>query len=362
MTSAATSRKKFYIAGIGMITPVGGNVAMTAAMVNAKVSAYQLSFFNTEDGEPVTMARVPDQIFAEFEGDIDEGERFNPRHDRVVKMAIIAIREACNQLTPKRPAPLVLAMPDVASDNHGLSSLIQNIADNTAPWVDPAMTRSIHSGRASGIEVIDFAFQYLHGDQYPYVLVGGSDCHEDSSRLMPLEKDKRLLTKYTPDAFVPGEAACFLLLTPHIELARQHKGNIIALSPPGIADEKGHLFSEEPYRGDGLDAAFKKALVGQPEQSIHTIYTSMNGENHWAKEYGVAFLRNQKVFKDPVRTEHPADCYGDLGSATATTLIALAAEHLFGNNIAHKHLVYSSSDATKRGAVIVEKLAITKSF
>lgn len=61
---------------------------------------------------------------------------------------------------------------------------------------------------------------------------------------------------------------------------------------------------------------------------------------------------------DPVRFEHPADCYGDLGSATSAILIALAAEHLFKSADAKSHLVYSSSDTAKRGALVVEKIPV----
>jgi 3-oxoacyl-[acyl-carrier-protein] synthase I len=353
---STTPAKKLYIAGMGMVTPVGGNVAMTATAVAARISAYKGSAFATDAGKQITMARVPDEIFADFEGEIDEGERFNPRHDRVTRMAILALQQACAQSTTEQAVPLILAMPEVTTDSEGLSSWVANIANNLKPWVDPAIIRSIYSGRASGMEAIDFVFQYLYGTEYPYVLVGGSDSHEDFSRLMPLERDGRLLTVGAADAFAPGEAASFLLLTPHLDLAQQRNGQVIALSPPGISDETGHLFSEEPYRGDGLDKAFKKALINQPEKSIHSIYSSMNGENHWAKEYGVAFLRNRKIFKDPIHLEHPADCYGDLGSATATTLIALATEHLFKSTKAQIHLVYSSSDTAKRGAIVLEKL------
>jgi 3-oxoacyl-[acyl-carrier-protein] synthase I len=347
--------KKLYIAGMGMVTPVGGNVAMTAAMVAARISGYKSSDFETKAGEKITMARVPDEMIGEFKGEINEGSCFNSRHDRVTRIAILALQQACAQSTTEEAIPLILAMPEIKTDSEGLSSFVENLAKNLKPWINPAISRSIHSGRASGMEAIDFVFQYLYGTQYSYVLVGGSDSHEDLSWLMPLDRDKRLLTLGAADGFAPGEAASFLRLTPHIELAQQRNGKVIALSRPGIADEIGHLFSEEPYRGDGLDKAFKKALINQPEQSIHSIYSSMNGENHWAKEYGVAYLRNRKMFKDPVRFEHPADCYGDLGSATATTLIALAAEHLFKSSSAQAHLVYSSSDTAKRGAIVVEK-------
>jgi 3-oxoacyl-[acyl-carrier-protein] synthase-1 len=350
---------KLYIAGMGMVTPVGGNVAMTAASVNAGISAYRSSYFTTQDDEKIVMTRVPDEMIGEFTGDIDYGSRFNPRHDRVTRIAILALQQACAQVSTDQAVPLLLAMPEIKTDSEGLSSFVENIEKNLGDWINPAISRSIYSGRASGLEAINFVFQYLIDTQYPYMIVGGSDSHEDSSRLMPLDRDNRLLTTGASDGFAPGEAASFLLLTPHLELAQQRNGHLIALSAPGITDETGHLFSELPYRGDGLDQAFKKALINQPEKTIHSIYSSMNGENHWAKEFGVAQMRNRKFFHDPVRTQHPADCYGDLGSATATTLIALAAEHLFKNSKAQAHLVYSSSDTAKRGAIVVEKLNAT---
>ncbi len=347
-----------YIAGMGMITSVGANVEMTAAAVRAGISGYAISAYSTLAGEPITMARVPDQIFAEFNGEIDEGDRFNPRHDRVTKMAIMAMCEACAQQVSEQAIPLLLALPEAETDDEGLSSLVENLATNAAPWISPELSRSFYSGRAGGIEAIAFAFKYLFDTQYPYFLVGGSDSYEDSARLMPLDHMGRLQTETSLDAFVPGEAASFLLLTPHISLAKQYNGHVIAILEPGVTEEKGHLFSSEPYRGDGLDQAFKASLLDQPEQGIHSIYCSMNGESHWAKEYSVAFLRNNKAFIDPVRIEHPAESLGDTGSATATCLIALAAEDLSGNGQAKAHLIYSSSDTAKRGAIVLKKVAL----
>jgi len=354
-------QRVLYIAGMGMVTPVGANVEMTAAAVRAGISGYAVSGYSTQAGEPITMARIPDEIFADFKGDIDEGDRFNPRHDRVTKMAILAINETCSQLVGDKAIPLLLAMPEEATDEEGLSSLVENLTSNAKPWITPELTRSLYSGRAGGIEAIDLAFKYLHDTQYPYLLVGGSDSHEDSSRLIPLDNMERLQTESSLNAFVPGEAASFLLLTRHINLARQHDGHVIALLEPGLTEEKGHLFSNEPYRGDGLDLAFKVSLENQPDQGIHSIYSSMNGESHWSKEYGVALVRNNKAFKDSVDVECPAECYGDIGSATATSLIALAAENLFRDSQAQTHLVYSSSDSAKRGAIVVKKVKFANS-
>lgn len=349
-----------YIAGMGMITPLGPSVATTVAAVNAGISAYALSEYDTPEGEPITMARVPNAVFDNIEAKIDEGDRFNPRHDRIIKMAITAIRDACHQRTTEHAIPLVLGMSERSVDKDGLSSFVESLQENCKPWISTQLSRSIYSGRAAGIEVIDFVFRYLYQLAHPFVLVGASDSYMDDELLHPLASEERLLTPGSSDAFAPGEAASFLLLTRHIELAEDRNGFAITLHPPGIAEEDGHLYSDKSYRGDGLDQAFKKALHNQPEQNIHSIYSSMNGENHWAKEYGVAYLRNKQNFIEKVKIEHPADCYGDLGAATATALITLAAEHLHKDKKAQKHLVYGSSDFGKRGAVVVEKIRIDK--
>ena len=353
------SIKKLYIAGIGMVSSVGGDTAMTTAAVNAGISGYGISEFNGVNNEPVTMASVPDSFFSTIDVEIKKGRRFNKRHDRVSKMAIVAIREACALHTTEHPISLLLAMPEGQVDEEGLTPLINNLEHNCTPWISIKQYRSIFSGRAAGMDAIDFAFRYLNNQSNKFILVGGSDSYLDYSRIDPLAQEDRLLSKSNMDGFAPGEAASFLLLTSDSDLAMQRNDHIVALNLPGIADEVGHIHSEEPYRGEGLAQAFKQALNNQQQTNIHSIYSSMNGESHWAKEYGVAFIRNKQNFLETVKTEHPADVLGDLGSATSSMLIALAANDLYSNDLASSHLVYSSSDAAKRGAIVLEKVAAT---
>lgn len=347
---------KLYIAGIGMITPVGANTAMTAAAVKAGISGYAVSDYYGNNNEPITMASLPYGTLESLGDGIIEGSRRNERHERVIKMAIVALHEACAQVPVSQAIPLVLAMPEQKEDMWGLTPFIDNVERNCQPWVSAKRHRAIDSGRAAGIEAIDYVFQHLDELRDDYVLVGGSDSYRDYSRIAPLSKQNRLLSPGNRNGFAPGEAACFLVLTRRPEQAQVRNGHLIALHPPGIAEEPGHWYSEEPYRGDGLDQAFKKALMRHAQGNIHSIYSSMNGEHHWAKEYGVAYIRNQAAFADPVKIEHPADIFGDLGSATGTALIGLAAEDLFSHPKAKAHLVYSSSDHAKRGAIVLEKI------
>lgn len=350
--------RKLYIAGMGMITPVGWNVPMTVAAVNAGISAYAASGYANQQGQAITMAGVPASVFFESEAQIDEGVWYSELHDHIIKMAIIAIKEACGNQPIMQPVPLILGMPEILPDVEHISatSLITNLVNNCQPWLSTQHCSTIDGGRAAGMEALESAFRVMDDVPGPFMLIGGSDSFRNYSRLRPLGAAGRLSVIGSADSFVPGEAAGFLLLTRQPKLALVRNGHMIALHEPGVADEPGHLYSDQPYRGDGLDQAFKKALANQSEQSIHIIYSSMNGENHWAKEYGVAYLRNKGSFKDPVRVVHPADCFGDLGSATSAILVALAAEHLFSSEEATAHLVYTSSDGAKRGAVVVEKM------
>jgi 3-oxoacyl-[acyl-carrier-protein] synthase I len=353
-----TNQKKLYIAGMGMITPVGHNVATTVAAIRASKSAYGISEYDSDEGEPIIMARVPDGVFEHLQCEFEEeGNTFNLRHERMIRMAIVAVRESVAKVNPNEAVPLILAMPSDHAQETGYTPFVPALAHNLKPWVSPSLTRRLSTGRAAGIEAIHFVFQYLMDREEDYILVAGVDSFDDETILRQY-KD-RLLSPGVADSFAPGEAGCALLLTRHIELAQQKNGCVVALNPPFLAEEEGHLFSEKTYKGDGLDWAFKGALASQAPQSIHAIYSSMNGENHWAKEYGVAYLRNKQKFSEKCKTEHPADCYGDLGAATGTALIIAAAENLQKDKEPKKYLVYSSSDRELRGALMVEKIQVT---
>ena len=357
-----SDQPKLYIAGMGMITAIGADTAMTAAAVMAEVSGYQTSGrFTQSGGQPITMTRVPREIFESMQAEIDQGRYQSAQYDHIIIMAILALREAVSGQSIKKPVPLILAMPEERPNISYAPTelLVTNLINQKDLPLHADMVRSVSTGRAAGIQGLELARHYLTHQKADYVLLGGSDSHWDGLRLNELDKDGRLLAPNSKDGFAPGEGAGFLLLTGHPEKAMTQGGHVIALSQPGSSQEPGHLYSEETYRGDGLDLAFKQALSDHTGNDIKAIYSSMNGESHWAKEYGVAFIRNHAHFHDPVKIEHPADCYGDLGSATAPVLIALAADDLLKQPGPATHLVYSSSDGAARAAVRLEKLPRT---
>ena len=351
-----TSTKHFFLAASGMVTPLGANTAMTAAAVNAGVSAYALADFYNRQFQPIKVTTVPPTVFAEQGIDVANWSGTHPA--RVAAMANLAVQQVITGEPPEKSIPLVLALPEARHQEVSAlgADLVKYLADTFPGWISTVMSRCVYSGRAAGLEALAFAFDYLYDLPTDYMLVGGSDSQLEDVRLTELDKADRLLAPDSGDGFAPGEAAGFLLLTRDPALAAVVNGHRIVLHSPGIADEPGHLGSDEPYRGEGLDQAFKKALAGATVPPIHSIYSSMNGEAYWAREYGVAHIRNRQAFADPVTLQHPADCYGDIGSATAPVLIALAAQDLWTSSVARAHLLYSSSDGERRGAIILEKV------
>lgn len=348
-----SEKPKMFIAGIGMVTPVGINTAMTAAAVRAGVSAYEASSNFTQLAEPITMTRIPPEVFTSIDIVIDEGSYNN----HIIKMAILALREAVATQTIKKPIPLILAMPEDHPDNTYIEPevLIENLVNQKDLPLHADLVRTIPAGRAAGIQGLELAFHFLNHQRVDFVLLGGSDSYWVYPRLGELDLAGRLLAPNNMDGFAAGEGAGFLLLTLHPQRALVKNNSIVALYQPGNSQELGHLYSDEPYRGDGLDQAFKQALNDYTGNSIRAIYSSMNGEQYWAKEYGVAYIRNKEKFHDQVKVEHPSDCFGDLGAACAPVLMGLAAENLWKQPGQATNLIYSSSDSAARGAVRVEK-------
>ncbi|WP_075186368.1 hypothetical protein [Teredinibacter haidensis] len=353
---------KLYIAAIGMLTPLGYNSAMTSAAVGAGISAYKLSDYRSKSGRAIRTSPVPEEIFS-LDVDVEKNATYRPQYDRVIKMAALALQDVEKELSKpiKKAIPLILALPESIPnvDQTPPHLLLNNILKLSDIPIDGSKVQGVPTGRAAGLQALELAERNLFQLGDDFVLIGGSDSYINLSFINHLEEQDRLLFEGKIGGFVIGEGASFLLLTRHAEHAMQQDNHIIAINPVGIADEHGHIGSDEPYRGDGLDQAFKQALANYSGHKIDAIYGSMNGEAFWSKEQGVAQTRNHQFFTDNLAIEHPADCFGDLGAAMGSTLIGVSALALLDDKRHNAHLVYSSSDGAKRAAVIVEKISIT---
>ncbi len=346
---------KMYIAGVGMITPLGANVEMTTAAVRAGISAYQEIDYFDKNYNKIKMAMVPEAALENGLNEVLLKGDLSAKQARMLQLATCALYELIPTLSNISKVPLFLAGPEkMGVNDHNINKqLIENIAYQSGVNIDLDNSRIISTGRAGGLSAIQLAFRYFESIDQDYVLVGGIDTYYDKFVLDSLDKTDRLLCGTAMDGFVPGEAAGFLLLTRHPERASRYGDHTAFLYEPGNGIETGHLMSEQPYRGEGLDQAFKQTLQHYTGPEIATIYASMNGENHWAKECGVALLRNKAYFQDFITVEHYADCYGDLGAVTGIILAGIITEKIKKGQSSAPSLIYCSSDRAQRAAVVM---------
>ncbi|VAW72845.1 hypothetical protein MNBD_GAMMA10-2460 [hydrothermal vent metagenome] len=352
-----------YIAAIGMITAVGASTEATVAAVNAEISRLQSTDdYCTRDNMPCTVAYVPEEALPDVTHRLNREEDASLQMGTMLKTIEVAIKEVLQDYPEEAPITLFFSGPEAYHNGpYTLSPKFPEfIVKQTDVNIDLASSRLLSLGRAGVIDAIDLAIRYLEQQPVSYVLVGGADSYLDDDIMDFLQADDRVLAEGVMDGFAPGEGAGFLLLTNDINKAMKENKGVISLSPPGVAMEEGHMYSKEPYRGDGLAQAFRKALDGRdPGKKIGRIYSTMNGEKYWAKEYGVATLRAKEFFAEALVLEHPADCFGDTGGAAGALLVGLAAQTLLKQGKEDTCLVTCSSDQAYRAAICVNYEKVT---
>lgn len=341
---------KIFIAATGMITPVGGDSKMTVAAVNAGLSAYGNSHIYNADRKLMRMALIPEDALPPLHEKLEPVAELNARQRRMLRIATPALQEVMAAVELKEAPPLFLAVPEsLPGYNTGIkASFLDYLIVQSGVKIDRASSRLIATGRAGSIEVIDWAFKYLQATGKDVVLVGGVDTHLDLLLLGQLDSKNRILAEDVSDGFAPGEGAGFLLLVSERAVNFLPHKALGALYIPGLASEPGHRYSEEPYRGDGLVSAFQQAIKNSEGKKIDAIYASLNGENFGAKEFGVATIRNSAALMENVASHHPADCFGDLGSAFGPVMVSMACAAKYKAS-----LCYCSSEKDARAAVIV---------
>jgi len=348
-----SDKTKVYVAGVGMVTPVGFDAPSTSAAVRARISAYQESVHINKDRNPMKMALVPEDALPPLHDELDKEGNLTARHRRMLRLAACALVEVIKQIPLKQPPPLFLAVPELipgveCATQNTFMSLLQK---QSGVELDLSLSRILAHGRAGGVQAIDLAFKYFESTGNTVALVGGVDTYQDQVLLAELDKQNRIQAEGVMDGFAPGEAAGFLVLISEDALKKLPGKPKAMLYPPGLATETGHRYSEEPYRGDGLATAFRLAIEQANGEKIQAIYASLNGESFSTKEHGVALIRNKSAFVDDAAVEHPADCFGDIGAAFGPVLVGLMSMQKSGT-----YLGYCASEQQPRSAVVLNAI------
>jgi 3-oxoacyl-[acyl-carrier-protein] synthase I len=339
------------IVGASALTAVGLSVAETAASFRARTMRFQEIAALDQHFDPVTAAAVTDDGLMTIPPLTEEGLR-TALTERLMSLAVTGVAQALKPLgDDARNVPIAVALPRSGDSRDNAAFLDKLVA--LAPALS-ARGSAVFDGRAGGLAAIGHAASLVSSGQAAYALGGGVDSLLDPYALSTLDRDRRLKSETHMDGCIPGEAAAFVLVSTRSAAARDGRPVLAAISDVATGLEPGYIGSSEPYRGEGLATALNALFaLASAHRPVEEVFTSMNGESYWAKEWGVAFLRNKAAFAPDRAIHHVADTVGDVGAACGPLSVALAAGGLAARSRKSPCLVYSSSDDGARAALTV---------
>jgi 3-oxoacyl-[acyl-carrier-protein] synthase-1 len=353
-------RSPAEIRSIGMVTPVGLSAPQTAASVRAGIGRLSESYLSDRFGAPLVMGLADDEQLPPLIEALED-RRFSPRHERLARLGGPALVEVLAAL-PEQPVPLLLGIAEPRTEaRHSVGEeLIEILSTQAGRRLDLSHSRTYPIGRAAGLVALGDALTLIDRREAESVLVGAVDSYLDAGLLETLDREGRLKTGTIPDGFVPGEGAAFVLVAAAGAGRRQKSECVAQISGIGRGREPGHLYSQEPHRGEGLTAAFRALFdavpMDGPADRIECVYAGLNGESFWAREWGVAQIRSADRFGEDFRVEHPADCMGDPGAALGLVMLGLAAFDLARGRRHSPCLVCCASDREERAAALLSRV------
>lgn len=341
-----------------MMTAVGLSAPETAASVRAGIMRLAASNCQDRHGEPFTLAQVPEAGLPDLAEPLTRERGLTSRERRLLRLGALPLAEGLRPVAAAgRRVGLWLALPETETSRPlDPATFLARFARQTGGAFEPGRSAAVPKGRAGGLLAIGAACQWIRDGEADFVLAGGVDTYRDLSVLGTLDREERVKSSGHLDGFIPGEGAGVLLLAGARAARAADLLPLARLSPVGRDFEPGHLYSQEPYRGEGLAGACEEVFrEGTLDEPVRTVYSSMNGESHWAKEWGVVLLRHRNRFDPAHGLHHPADCFGDTGAACGPLLVGLAALGLALGDCPDPCLVYASSDRGDRAVVAVLK-------
>jgi 3-oxoacyl-[acyl-carrier-protein] synthase-1 len=352
----ASSPTDAVIVGVGMMTAVGLSAPETAASVRAATMRFTQTPIRDRRFDSFTLAEVPEDGLPPLADSLEREPGLTAREIRMLRLGTMPLIEALSALPQgEKPPGLALALPET-QPGHRIdgAAFLKRFSAQTGARFDASRSAAVDEGRAGALVAVARAAQLVRSGQANVAIAGAIDSYRDLYVLGTLDLEERVKSAEHLDGFVPGEGAAFLLLANATVARAAGLRPLATLTRVALDEEPGHLYSTSAYRGEGLAKTFKQLLgSGDVVAPIAEVYSSMNGESHWAKEWGVGYMRNKKGFAEEYGMHHPADCLGETGSACGPLLVGLAALGLRDGYRKSPSLVYCSSDRGPRAALVI---------
>lgn len=343
--------KELAITGTNCITAIGHDGRLTAASVRAGISRFaEYENYLDASDNPITVAHI---------------KGMHDSWDTAQRMADIAALCLENLLAEyfqndaRRPTQIHLFLGAASVERPGLRyeetcrfPLLRAIGQ----WTDQPVLHVVPRGNASMAYAIDLAHQALETDPAALCVIGGVDSLIRTSTLNWFEKESRLksATYGRHHALIAGEAAGFLLVEARKRAEQENRPIMARIAGLGLAKEPVPRASGSIGRNSGLTDACHVALSCVGDNEIRTVFADLNGENHRAKEWGMAEIRCFEKPSEDRKLWTPANCYGDIGAASGVVLATIATQGFVRGWVQSPALVICSDDHGACGAVVLD--------
>lgn len=340
------------ITAVGALTPVGANAEQTTSSIRAGISGMgefprYLSLTldpDWADDDPLVAAPVPT---------LDPKLACPPR---LIELALPVLAEVFEKARLKR-ADLPRTALRVAGPEPDAAVLEWQLGERFLPallresGLTSFQSQRLHLGGSPGaFELLAEVAQLLTSGSVDRCLLLAVDSYLSLDRLELLDRDWRLRSERSPDGFIPGEAACALMLELPARAATRG-GSTAALIKAGFVGEE-----PQPASGDqqsssrGLCQALEP-LLGAAVPALW-VGCDLNGASYRAFEWATAAARLGSRLPGATHLTHPADCTGDLGAATGAVLIAqVAAAYSGGWAPAPDTVLWTAAEGPRRAAI-----------
>lgn len=357
-----SSKIRIGITGLGLVSAVGLNMVQSCASVRAGISRFQKcplyypeidedSEVGGDEEEPVMSASVP-----------LPGEDYD-EYDKTKSLLLVCLQDLIKHagLSRKhfREAQLFMALPPDGTDRGKTILSSSRVLDtlSKANQKNPLDVRTFDSGHVGSLLAIEQAMLKICENPSKRCIVVGIDSYLEKRTLELLDEKSRLKSERNRFGFVPGEAASAVLLESFQEATKRKAPVFAEIEGIGHSSEENSYLSNQPASGQGLSSVILKAWPSaDDEDQVNWVCNDLNGENYRAREWGLCIVKLQYRFKDLRFVWHPADCWGDIGAATGTALLALVGRSFErGYAPTNRCLVWTSSDEGERAAVVLKQ-------
>lgn len=330
------------VAATGMVTGVGFSTPACCAAVQCAIDNFQETGFVDLNSDPIIGSEVP----------LDPPTRGRAK---LLRFAASAVNEclAASETSLSDPVPVLLCLSEESRPGRfsGLNDeFLHDLSEEVkTPFCDSSQV--FCNGPIGGVQAVQRAFHLINEKKHPAVIVVGTDTLMVAKTLRSLDKHHRLLTPTNSNGLMPGEGAAALLLTP-TEVPMPGE---FVIRGCGFGSEPVTVYSEEPFRAEGLSAAIRDAFRDSRTtyDDVDFRVTDISGEQYGFKEAALAMARTMRTLKEEFDIWHPADCIGDVGAAIMPAMIVFTMD-AFRQGIAAGSgvLFHCANDDEQRGAVM----------